>query len=596
MTPPDLIPDRHAQHPSWYREGVPVGDSPEMAPLSAAAAASAIALRSPSLVLVPVDKGRRKTLGRTERPLKMTGLTGRAGLRRKIALSTLIIGAAAFALMFMRLFFPVPVGLADNGDAYALSCQLGIEAVLDDGVGLAWSYPVLDWRIDDSITSANCETFPTSALALLMGAQAATAIAGEPGSVNLRALLLMYCLVASILVFALAHVIQRNLTTRIVVSAALFVVLADGTFANYAGSLYGELAGVLGVPIAAIGGLLLHRSGRSQWLGLIAFAVGGVLVVGSTFLATTVTFPLVIFLAVTAVAITRRNVSLKAKTRARMSNALLATAALALALCLGALGSWFAITNPTEQKVTGPYHVLSFSVLGNTNDPESVVNQLELHPGVARYVNTSVWSDPSIANEKFWPSARERITYGTLALYFAANPAAAWLAANDAANAYHEARPDYLGTFASGTDSEPQALESRAVLVSGMTSMLSNLGALPLIAVWCLMLAGAVRAIRTSHEASVRRASGHVSILLLGVAVVQFLTVAFGDGIEMTQHMVLAILATALTAVFLVAALLELPDPEKMVGVPVKLRSRRKPQKGGDFRAAATRNGIPSVS
>ncbi|OLF17331.1 hypothetical protein BU204_11985 [Actinophytocola xanthii] len=121
------------------------------------------------------------------------------------------------------------------------------------------------------------------------------------------------------------------------------------------------------------------------------------------------------------------------------------------------------------------------------------------------------------------------------------------------ANDYFTFRPDYLGSYGEFSGRPPGSQECRLCLLPTVSHSLAWTGFPGVAAYWLGCLAAAVVLARRSKPGTLRRGFALVTIALVGVTVVQYLTAVFGEGNETTKHLSVALLAASLAPVWLLA-------------------------------------------
>jgi len=152
------------------------------------------------------------------------------GWRRGQSLRPLIF-SGALGLLLVRFLLPVPVGQADNRDGPRLMCGKGI--------GLGPVFPAhfprfFRYAYFQYAPSPECRLmgrpYPTSEILPLELARGLTRLLGLPGTINLIALGLIFCVVAATGITALATGLRVRPWAQLVIAAVLWLIIADAAF------------------------------------------------------------------------------------------------------------------------------------------------------------------------------------------------------------------------------------------------------------------------------------------------------------------------------------------------------------------------------
>jgi len=203
------------------------------------------------------------------------------GWRRGQSLRPLIF-SGALGLLLVRFLLPVPVGQADNRDGPRLMCGKGI--------GLGPVFPAhfprfFRYAYFQYAPSPECRLmgrpYPTSEILPLELARGLTRLLGLPGTINLIALGLIFCVVAATGITALATGLRVRPWAQLVIAAVLWLIIADAAFFDVFASPFEEPAALTGLLLFAAGLPYLGRGWRSTVSGLALAGPGGIAVVVS---------------------------------------------------------------------------------------------------------------------------------------------------------------------------------------------------------------------------------------------------------------------------------------------------------------------------
>ncbi len=453
------------------------------------------------------------------------------------------------ALLAARILLPGPIGMADNGDGPRRMCALGVVADLDPGSTPWWTYANFRYTHAAPGLCDPAATYRSSGSLLLRLARPLGHWLGLPGEVDLRALAVLFCLLAGLATAVFAAALRGSLWARSLICLGLFAVVGDSVFAGYAASPYSESAGLLGILTATAGAAHLGGSARARLGGLLVLTAGAVLAVASKTQSVTMTVPFVALLLLTRVPVGRAARGLASR---------------ALPLCAAAVvvaSGVVTLAWQTEQfKVINPTEVVFVGLLGASADPAGSAVELGLPADFARYAGRSWWTADPPQSDPRWPRVRDEMTYGNIAAFLLRHPGITTDIALGAVEDFDAARPTYLGSYPVGAGEPPGAQESRLAVFSGL---LRHLGGGTLLLVVLAVGAGAVRGLRVRRPDPRRRALVAALLCLVGITAAQFLTAAYGEAIEGVKHQVFAIYAAGLVLVLTAAVPFCTPRPEE---------------------------------
>jgi hypothetical protein len=182
------------------------------------------------------------------RPWRVTGVVG----------LWLSIFAGSMGLFTVRFLVPVPVGTANNGDGARLMCAFGVAPVTGGHLS-EFKYAYFQFNRAPS-ACAHAHLYPSSQHLLLVVAQWLTPVLGLPGRINLIALGLLTCAIASFAIASLATGLRVNIWARLAVAAGIWLVMADGAFFELFASPLSEGSTLVGLLLVAAGVVYLGRS------------------------------------------------------------------------------------------------------------------------------------------------------------------------------------------------------------------------------------------------------------------------------------------------------------------------------------------------
>ena len=456
-----------------------------------------------------------------------------------------IVGISAGLLMLVRLFIPGPIGMADNGDGPSRMCGLNLAVDVPKGsvrwfqfLNTRYNYA---WRGD----CTKSDTYTSSEQVLLHLAKPLSHLWGFPGVLDLRALGLLYCALVAFSFTVFAAALRGRLIVRLLICAALFVVVGDTAFAGYALSPYSELAGLVGIQFVIAGAVHFGGTTRAKQGGLLLFTVGAVLTITSKTQAMTLVAPFAALMLVTRVPLSR--LPGLSRLRGRFAPRVLP----AVAVLLIAVSGVF--TLQTQMKAFEPINrteMLFDGVLGHSSDPAQTAKDLGLSQHWVKYKGIDWWKVDAPEKDPAWSTVKGKMTYGNIATYLVKHPGVTASITLGGFDDFAAAHPDYLGSYPAKAGHRPGTLETRLTLYSDFSRML---GRVLFPALLALGLFGFFwyRRIRDNPR---RAAFVAVMISMIGVVAAQFVTAIYGEAIEDTKHLVYGVFAGGLAIVLTAAA------------------------------------------
>jgi len=471
--------------------------------------------------------------------------TAAAG-RRWFAIHWLSIFGGSMALFLFRFLVPSPVGMADNGDGPRLMCTLGVAPVTGGNErydGYAYFRYVL--------SPANCAhaiPYASSEHLLLVAARWLTPVLGLPGTVNLIALGVLTCAIASVGIACVACGLAPAVRSRLVVAAALWLVMADAVFFDTFASPYSEGATLTGLLLVTAGLIYAGRGGLASAAGVVLTAAGGYLAVLSLEQYVVLVVPVSVALLLGALARDGRP-GIRRLLTGRMAAAVLAV--LLLGLAAGSFarqeaGSSFTKLLNQEQVVDVIFSDIVPKRI-TMAQAQASLRDLGLPTSWTQYAGHNFWSRPSAYNSPLYGQYADKLTDANLAHYLITHPVKTVQIAQASAVDAMDLRVNYLGNYGPGAGVPPGSLEGRIGIVSSLIGVIpTQLGLFWLIPLWAVMLALAVVTLRRPKLASWHHDAAVATIGLTGCAMVAFVPAAFFDGVETTRHMLGMNMATAL--------------------------------------------------
>lgn len=394
--------------------------------------------------------------------------------------------------------------------------------------------------------------YPTSEIVPLELARGLTRLLGLPGTINLIALGLIFCVAAATGITALATGLRVRPWAQIVIAAALWLIVADAAFFDVFASPFEEPAALIGLLLFAAGLLYLGRGWRSTLGGLALSGVGGIAVVVSKeqylILALPVCVTLVLASAPRGTRGWRRYLT-------RQTYAATAVAVL-IALMAGAYEVW-----DTQSWAAQRLHhlqtvdVVFMSIVNRHDDTKRAdLRALQLPPGWAKYAGTFYWGRRSVRTDPLFRRYEHEFTDANVMHFLLTHPGRIWNIGNNAAIDANLVRVNTLGDYPPGSGHPPGAYESRVAVVSWLTRHLSGRAGLGfLLPLWAALLAVGLIALRRRSRQPWQRDAAVLVLCMTTCAMLAFIPPAFFDGISTTRHEVGENLATDLALTFAVA-------------------------------------------
>ncbi|RZS37558.1 hypothetical protein EV193_105114 [Herbihabitans rhizosphaerae] len=479
-------------------------------------------------------------------------LTGVEPSRRR----ELILGGGVFAgslvLLLLRFLVPRPVGYSDNGDGWRLLCQVGANELggpsTDDFVRFLYQ------------SGPDCSgvDYVASQVWFAKLGQWLGDLIGSDAALNLVLVGCVESAVAAAAVTAIVLGLRLSTRWRIVAAAVLLLVVADSAFFPFFASVATEGAAFLGITLTVGGLLLMGREGRWRYAGAVVTVFGGIVAANAKAQAV-----LILPLLVLALVFTRPN----GVTGVRRW-ALPAVVAVIVSGVTGFLQLSYSSEAPgADTRVINAYHAVFHSIVDGQHDSAEDLAALGLPASYAKYQGTLYWGPVNATQDPEWPKYRHLFSGRNLAEYYATHPQRTGQILNRAASDLLTMRQERQGNFSANTGFAPRAKEFRVPVVSGVLNLVSPLGIYLLAPLWLAIGWVAVRAWR-GH----RREIGVVLLMLLGVAVAQFLVGGLAEGIENVKHQIIAAFATALAIALAGLAFVRVPRkdgcPDPSVGHP----------------------------
>jgi hypothetical protein len=454
----------------------------------------------------------------------------------------LSIFGVSLGLFLVRFLVPSPVGQADNRDGPRLMCGLGLGPVTH-GYARFFRYAYFEY-----VPRASCAgraPYPSSELVPLGLSRLLTPVLGLPGTLNLIALGLLMCVIASAGIASLATGLRIRLWAQLLVAAAVWLIMADVAFFDVYASPFSEAAALVGLLLVAAGVVYLGRGWRATELGLLLAGSGGFLAIlaKEQYLILAVPICLTLVLA-SAERGPRRGLR---RFQTRQAGAAVAVAAL-LAMMTAVYGIWDYASHYGQRlhHIQAVDMIFTDIVTKRATAPADL-RALGLPTSWAKYAGDYYWARVSVRHSPLFPRYEAKLTDGNIAHFLLTHPRSIISIGQQAAVLAQQFRVTTLGDYPQSAGHPPGAVESRMVVLTWLAHRLPpNLGLLWLVPLWIAMAAIAIAALRLRPGRAWHRDGAMLVLCMTGCAIVAFIPPAYFAGISTTRHMVGMNLATAL--------------------------------------------------
>ncbi len=394
--------------------------------------------------------------------------------------------------------------------------------------------------------------YATSEIVPLELARLLTPVFGLPGTLNLIALGVLMCVLASVAIASLATGLRVRLWGQLLAAAAIWLIVADAAFFDLFASPMSEPAALVGLLLVAAGVVYLGRDRRASVHGLTLAGTGGFLVVLAKeeylFLAVPICLTLVL-----ASASWGSGPGLR-RFRTRQARAAVAGASV-LALSAAAYQAWN-VESPYGKR-TQPMRAVDtiFQHIVNRNDTtkRADLRALGLPASWAKYAGSYYWSSNSVRRDPLYHQYEPKLTDSHMAYYFLTHPGRIISVGQQAAVEGETIRVTTLGDYPPSAGHRAGAIDTRVIVVSWLAQRLPPLGLLWLVPLWTAIAAVAVLALLRRRRSPWHRDGAVLALCMTGCAIIEFIPPAYFDGISSARHMVVMNLATALAFAMTVA-------------------------------------------
>jgi hypothetical protein len=512
---------------------------------------------------------RRRWAGPVQATRRAAGVRGRLPTSGR---TWLAIFAASFGLFLIRFLVPTPVAQADNRDGPRLLCGLGLGPVTG-GHALFFRYANFEY-----VTRSYCSgraPYPSSELIPLELGKLLTPVFGLRGALNMIAVGILICALASVGIASLAVGLRVRLWARLLVAAVIWVIMADAAFFDTYAGPFSEPVALVGLLLVAAGVVYLGRSWRSTLNGLALAATGAFLAILSKEQYLILAAPICLTLVLASAAPGRWYRLHRFKTRE--ATASLLVAALLAILTVGYIGWDFTSHYGKRLHYIQAVDMIFTDIVTNRATAPAQLRSLGLPVSWAKYAGRYYWEAGSVRTSPDFSRYEGQLGDGTIARYLVTHPGSIVSVGQAAAEQAQLVRDNVLGDYPVQAGYPPGHTESRVVVFTSLMQHLPRwLGLLWYIPLWTALAAIAIVALARARRLPWHRDGAVLVLCMIGCAAVAFIPPAYFAGISTARHMVGTNLATALAvtvgvslAVSMIYQAVRRPPPPPVVRPPV---------------------------
>jgi dolichol-phosphate mannosyltransferase len=458
------------------------------------------------------------------------------------------------------------VGVADSYDGPRLMCHLNVDMHLAQGAERLREFVTFRYDMNHKASCAAGHLgsismphvpYRSSQLLTLYAGRGVTRLLGLPGYLDLRAVGLVSCVLIGGAIGLLYWALAGPWLLRLLVCAALVLVVADPIFIDFAVSPFSEIAAVVGGLFVLPGVLLLAQGGRRRLAGLCVTVLGGAFLITAKTQDAVVVVPLAVLLCAFRMPISRGTALVRRIDRRLRHRLLPATGVAVLALCLVTVGG---AKQDRKDGMLTMGNFVTASILPAGDDPRGDLRALGGSDWLAELAGKPVWcaSAKDMGNPDY-KRFLSGLSHQRIALFLAARPGRIPQILDGTAERFYDPRPGFtvcslsqgvmtspkLANYGRADGAAPNSLDDRLTPVTGPLGLLQGTGFAPLAALWITPAAGALFVIRRHRHGRAGTGEAVATVLLVTVAILQFGVCAFGDGIDTSKHLDLAVFATA---------------------------------------------------
>ncbi|WP_254127238.1 DivIVA domain-containing protein [Aquihabitans sp. G128] len=490
----------------------------------------------------------------------------------------LVVGVVVTIVALLRLLVPTAIGLGDQGDAHRATCQLDVamsstwtERTTPDRSASAFvpfRWEDHRWYGETCGADGTGETYRTTEVTLLRGAELLTPLLGFDGALDLRALAVLSSVVLGVLSGVACLVLPGRPGVRAGIVALLVAVLLDQQVAGVFASGYSEPAALLGLFAVVLAALAVLRRREASATALLALAGAGAFTVLAKTQMVAVA-PLVV-----AALVWRPSRARPAGGRGRLAGLRARSLGLLLAVGLLAVTGWYVQAQPARFTALNRHNQIFATLLTLDDQPEADLRWFGLDPKLARAAGTNITQDPEVTGSLAYEQVAG-VSEADVARFYALHPGRLGLLLRRGLDA--AASPDstsYLGSYADTAHEAPYARENRLWLSSAFFEVADAVPAV-LVLVVLTSLGASILLVRRTDDPAVE-GPALVSAGVAIAAVLAFGAAVFGDGlVELGRHLLIADVLIAWALPLTVAAALGARKARPAPAVPPDVAAKR---------------------
>lgn len=459
-----------------------------------------------------------------------------------LARTWLPIFAASLGLFLLRFLVPTPVAQADNRDGPRLLCGLGL------GTVTGGHPPFFRFAYFEYVTRAYCSgraPYPSSELIPLEIGRVLTPVFGLRGALNMIAVGVLMCVLASAGIASLAVGLRIRLLAQLLVAAVVWVIMADASFFDTYAGPFSEPVALVGLLLVAAGVVYLGRSWRSTLLGLTLAGSGGFLAILSKEQYLIVAAPICLTLVLASAA--PGGWHRLGRFRSRQAIASLMVAAFLAILAIVYTGWDFTSNYGNRLHYIQAVDMIFTDIVTQRATAAAELRSLGLPVSWARYAGRYYWEAGSVRTSPNFSRYEGQLGDATIGRYLVTHPGNIVSIGQTAAEQAQLVRDTALGDYPVSARMPPGHIESRFIAFTWLMQRLPAwLGLLWYVPLWAVMAAIAVVALTRRRRLPWHRDGAVLVLCMIGCAVAAFIPPAYFAGISTTRHMVGTNLATAL--------------------------------------------------
>ena len=379
-----------------------------------------------------------------------------------------------------------------------------------------------------------------------------TPVFGLRGVLNLIALGVVLCILASVGIASLATGLRIPLPARLAVAAVVWLIMADAAFFDVYAGPFSEGAALVGLLLVAAGVVYLGRGWHATVYGLALAGSGGFLAILSKEQYLVLAAPICLTLVLASA--DRGSWRSLQRFRNRQSAAAVAVAALLAILTAGYLTWNYTSSYGQRLEHIQAVDFIFTEVVTKKASAPAELRDLGLPVSWARYAGHYYWDRGSVRTNPALPRYYGQLTDANITHYLITHPGSILSIGQRAAVQAEVFRVTALGDYPPSAGHPPGTIESRVVVLTWLMHRLPHrLGFGWYIPVWAGMAVVALLALRRKRRKPWHRDGAVLVLCMTACAMVAFIPPAYFAGISTTRHMVGANLATLLALTVAVA-------------------------------------------